>query len=244
ASYTSCLEVLTKFDYVLLTYRESIEPVSKEIESQCAYLPFGVDALLFCPIPNPPARCIDILSYGRRSERLHHILLELSAEDGFFYVHDTTKGLHTYDLLQHRLMRANFLKRSRFCIVNPGGRFDKSEVGSQSEIGARYFEGVAAGAIMIGLEPKIDEFRMYFGWPDAVVKLSEEQTKSEVALILDELIGQRERQEAIRTNNIVHGLLRHDWLYRWEAILHRVGLDPLPELVRRKQKLQDLAKLL
>jgi hypothetical protein len=38
-------------------------------------------------------------------------------------------------------------------------------------------------------------------------------------------------------------LLRHDWVYRWEAILETVGLEPMPQLSQRKMLLRDLSEL-
>jgi hypothetical protein len=242
--YTSCLEVLSKFDYVLVSCRQSVEPISKAIGKECSYLPLGVDAILFCPISNHSPRCIDILSYGRRSEEWHQIFLSLSHDEGLFYIYDTLKDVRTYDLIQHRLLRASLIKRSKYCVVNPG-KFDlPEESGGQSEIGARYYEGAAGGTIMIGEEPKISEFKMLFNWPDAVVKLPRDYTRGEVSLLLKELSGQTERLEAIRNNNVVHSLLHHDWLYRWEAILKLVGLDPQAPLLGRKDNLKNLARLM
>jgi hypothetical protein len=35
---------------------------------------------------------------------------------------------------------------------------------------------------------------------------------------------------------------RHDGAYRWEQILRAVGLDPLPALAARKERLEARAK--
>jgi hypothetical protein len=36
--------------------------------------------------------------------------------------------------------------------------------------------------------------------------------------------------------------MRHDWAYRWEIILGAVGLEPMPELFQRKERLRQLAE--
>ena len=48
--------------------------------------------------------------------------------------------------------------------------------------------------------------------------------------------------EEIRRNNIVQSLLRHDWVYRWRAILDIVGLEPRPALLTREARLKNLAE--
>ena len=241
--YKSCIKILSKFDYVLTPLRQSVEPISKITGKPCSYLPLGVDAILFCPFPSLPHRFIDVLSYGRRSEQLHQTLVSLFRDDKLFYLYDTTKDLLTFDLAQHRLLRANILKRSRCSIVNPG-KFDlPGESGTQSEIGARYFEGAAAGTIMIGQEPSVRDFKEIFNWPDAVVAIPREAAKNEVEGILGKLSMQSERVETARRRNVVESLLRHDWVYRWETVLKLTGLDPLRGLLERKQQLQNLSEM-
>jgi len=36
--------------------------------------------------------------------------------------------------------------------------------------------------------------------------------------------------------------MRHDWVYRWEAVLKAVGLEPTVELLQRKERLSRLAE--
>jgi hypothetical protein len=36
--------------------------------------------------------------------------------------------------------------------------------------------------------------------------------------------------------------MRHDWAYRWEAILDAAGLEPMPEMLERKDRLRRLAE--
>jgi hypothetical protein len=37
--------------------------------------------------------------------------------------------------------------------------------------------------------------------------------------------------------------MRHDWAYRWEAVLKSVGLEPMQGLMERKARLKKLAKV-
>jgi hypothetical protein len=239
AMHKSCLEVLSHFDHVFFMFNTS-EPFQKIIKDKGSYLAPGIDAIRFCPYPDPPARSIDVLSIGRRSEDTHQALLRMTQEQSVFYVYDTINDLSAYNLDQHRGLVANMAKRSRYFIVNPGKINRPEETGGQSEFGYRYFEGAAPGTIMIGERPKGNkEFDRIFHWPDAVIDLPFGSDK--VGAIIKELDAQPERQINIRRNNIMQSLLHHDWIYRWEAVLTMAGLSPLPALLNRKHRLNELS---
>ncbi len=240
--YRHFLRLLAKFDFVFLYYSQSIKALSERIERNCVFLPPGVDALLFCPYPEPPKRVVDVYSIGRRSEITHQNLLRMVAETGLFYLYDSIGGNQAINSKEHRALLANIAKRSRYYIVNPG-LFDRPDRrGNQIEIGNRYFEGAAAGAIMLGERPDNEEFEKLFNWTDAVIRLPYDSTS--VDTIIRELDGQPDRQDRICRTNVVQALTRHDWAYRWEAVLKTIGLEPMPGLLQRKERLGNLAKAL
>ena len=90
--YKSCVEVLSQFDYVIFMFVAN-EPFRAIIKGQGQYLPAGIDTLRFCPYPNPPTRCIDVLSIGRRAQVTHEALMRMAHEDRKFYVYDTINDL-------------------------------------------------------------------------------------------------------------------------------------------------------
>jgi len=232
--------ILKKFDLVVLYYSQTVRPLSERIGSKCIFLPPGVDALLFSPYPKPPRRSIDVYSIGRRSEITHRALLRMAAENELFYLHDSVAGETAIDSGQHRALFANAARRSRYFLVNPGLINEPDKTSKQIEIGNRYFEGAASGTIMIGERPNTEAFKMHFDWPDAVVHL--DYDSSEIDRIINDLDSQPERQERIRRMNVVQSLLRHDWAYRWEAILRTIGLEPMQQLLCRKERLHNLAR--
>jgi hypothetical protein len=234
------LRALEGFDLVVLYYSGSVDALHKQIGSKCVFLPPGVDSIRFCPYPNPPKRVVDVYSVGRRSEITHQALLKMVDESGLFYLHDSVAGLQAINPREHRNLFANVAKRSRYFIVNPGLIDRPDKRGSQIEIGNRYFEGASAGVILLGERPTNGEFERLFDWPDALIELPYNSDK--VDAVIKELDRQPKRQEEIRRANIVNTLKRHDWAYRWEAILKEVGLAPLPELSQRKERLKTLAE--
>jgi Glycosyl transferases group 1 len=234
------LRILAKFDVVMLYYSQTVEPLSEQIRRRCVFLPPGVDAILFCPYPNPPKRVIDVYSMGRRSKITHQSLLRLARETGLFYLHDSIGGSQAIDSKEHRTLLANIAKRCRYFIVNPGKIDEPDKRGNQIEVSNRYFEGAASGAIMVGERPKNEEFERLFDWPEAVTQLPYDSC--DIDMVIKEFDRDPERQDRVRRTGVVRVLDRHDWVYRWEAILRTIGLEPMQRLSKRKERLRKLAQ--
>lgn len=240
-NFRKYLQMLKKFDVVVLYYSQSVKAINELIgEEKCMFLPPGVDTLRFSPYPNPPKRTIEVYSIGRRSATTHRAFLEMAATDGAHYLYDSTSADQVLNAAEHRLLFANLAKRSRYFIVNPG-LIDRPDIrGTQVEIGNRYFEGAASGCILLGERPRNGEFEKFFDWPNALTDLPYDSP--DVAKIIRELDRDVELQEKTRRTNMQQALLRHDWVYRWEAILKVAGIDPLPSAETRKQRLQSLSQ--
>jgi hypothetical protein len=142
---------------------------------------------------------------------------------------------------EHRDFFSNMAKRSRFFVVAPAKVGIAEETGGQIEIGARYYEGASAGAVMIGEAPEGEAFRELFPWQDAVISLQADG--SDVIKVLSSLEAEPERISAISRRNAAEALLRHDWVYRWKEILRVAGIEPSPRMKLREQRLRDLAEL-
>ncbi len=235
------LKILSKFDYVVIPSMGSAQPVKDIIGERCVYIPAGIDAIKFCPYPNPPLRSIDVYSMGRKSLVTHQVFLKMAEQRNIFYIYDTSENMKTLLPRDHRILIANIAKRSRYFIVNAPKINRQLETCGQSEISYRFFEGAASGAVMIGETRESEAFRKHFDWPDAVIHAPFDAPN--IAEILDDLDSQPDRLAQIRRNNAVQSLLRHDWVYRWKAILDMVGLEPRPELFKREKRLKELAEI-
>ena len=238
-NYDRYLRMLEEFDVVVLYYSQSVDPLNKRIGPKSIFLPPAVDALRFCPYPDLLPRSIDVYSVGRRSAITHDSLLKMVARDNIFYLFDTTSADRVLDPIEHRRLVASILKRSRYYIVNPG-LIDRPDIrGEQIEIGNRYFEGAAAGAILIGQRPDNGKFETFFGWPNPIVDLPYDSP--DFAEAIEAIERDRDLENAIRQTNVRQSLLQHDWLYRWESILEAAGMKPLAKLNARKDRLQAFA---
>ncbi len=185
----------------------------------------------------------------------HHDFLHINAIRGWkdhcktsvcwidFYLHDTFGGSlsDVYDYKQHRHLFSNVTKRSRYFMVAPGKVDVSDETKGQVEIGHRYYEGAAAGAVMIGQAPNCDAFGEMFPWPDAVVEVKPDG--SDVIDVVNRIESLPGLAFAISQRNAAEALLRHDWGYRWKQILQVAGLQPLPAMDVREQRLKQLAAI-
>jgi glycosyltransferase involved in cell wall biosynthesis len=233
-------KILSKFDYVMLNCSASVQLMQDLINRPCIYIPPGIDAIKFCPYPNPPERSVDVYSIGRKSKVTHKALLDMTEQKKIFYIYDTLLGMYTAWPQEHRSLVVNIAKRSRFFLVNPAKIDRRFETGGQDELGFRYFEGAASGAVMIGEHPQTKAFEDHFGWQDSVIRVPFDTP--DIAEILAELDSQQERMEQARKRNVVQSLLRHDWAYRWKEILKIAGLKPGTALTNRLEHLKKLAE--
>jgi len=233
------LKLLSEFDLVVIPSYGSVGPVRQVIKTECAYVPPGIDAITFSPWPAFPARSIDVYSIGRKSPSVHESLLKLAREGRIFYLYDTIRKKETPYYRQHRDLVANIAKRSRYFIANAPKINKPEETGGQAEISYRFLEGAASGAVMLGEPGESDAFRIQFDWPDAVIKVPYSST--DITPVLADLDAQPERLARIRKTSMANCLRRHDWAYRWRAILDLVGMEPLPALLEREKRLGELA---
>jgi hypothetical protein len=242
-SYKHWLHVLRRFDHVFIGCSGTVAPLSSAIDRTCHWLPGGVDTLRFNPYPNPPARVIDVYSFGRRWDGIHRALLQAAESKDIFYVHDTFRGadMEPYDHRQHRDLMANVAKRSRHFVVAPAKIDAREDTQGQSEIGNRYYEGAAAGSVMIGQSPSCAAFKELFPWQDAVIEIQPDG--SDVVDVLAAFRSNPRSASAIGRRNAEQALLRHDWVYRWKEIFRVAGISPSPGMGAREVHLKKLADL-
>jgi hypothetical protein len=239
------LRGLRKFDHVFLNSQGTVGPLSDFLSRQCHLLAGATDTTLFSPFPNRPDRPIDVYSVGRRWEGVHDALLRGAARGDLFYIYDSCREMarmQPFDYKQHRSLFANMAKRSKYFLVAPGKMNRPEETRGQVEVGFRYFEAAAAGAVMIGQAADCAAFREFFPWPDAVIEI--EPDGSDTLDVLADLEADPARVAAMSQRNAVEALLRHDWIHRWKRIFQVAGVEPSPGMLTREKHLQSLAAAL
>jgi len=242
------LELLSAFDHVFIGHRHPVEEVARIIGRPCTYLPLAVDVLRFAPASDQP-RPIEVCNIGRRSPVTHQALLDDAERRHSFYYYDTVaaSGADRKDRTfrvdsshEHRRMLATLLKHSCYFIANRAYVNRPEFTAGRDEISARFYEGAAAGAVMIGEAPRIHEFKQQFAWRDAVIHVPFDSP--DIGCILSELNGDPERLRAIRRNNVREAARSHDWLHRIQVVFDTLGLEPTAKMQSRKKRLEQIAQ--
>ena len=242
------LELLRGFDHIFLGVRTPAEEVARVVGRPCTYLGIGTDALGFAPLPEPAARPIDVCNIGRRSQVTHDALMALARAGKIFYYYDTVaasgfdmkqRTFRVQNAAEHRFLFGNVLKRTRYYVANRSRVNEPEYTKGHDEISGRFYEGAAAGTVMLGEPPDADHFRSQFDWPDAVIPVPFDCP--DIGRVLAELDRDPARLARIRTRNVQQAALRHDWAYRLKTVLKALDLEPTPVLLARERRLQALA---
>jgi len=242
------VELLSAFDHIFVGFRHSVDDVARISGRPCTYLPLAVDVLRFTPRSPDQPRPIHVCNIGRRSSITHQALLEQAEQQQGLYYYDTVAASGS-DLKQrtfrvdspheHRMMLATILKNSCYFIANRSHVNDPSF--TRDEISARFYEGAAAGTVMIGEPPRTKEFKRQFDWPDAAIQVPFDSP--DICRILAELNADPARLRAVRRNNVREAALRHDWLHRMQVVFETLDL-PLTEGMRnRAKRLEQIASV-
>jgi glycosyl transferase family 1 len=242
------LELLSGFDHIFLGSRHSVEDVARITGRPCTYLPLAVDVPRFAPASLDQPRAIDVCNIGRRSAVTHQALLEDAERQRRFYYYDTVaasgvdlkhRTFRVDSPHEHRRMLATILKNSRYFIAHRSYVNRPEFTEGREEVSARFYEGAAAGTVMIGETPRVEEFKRQFDWPDAVIHVPFDAP--DIGRILADLDGDPERLRAIRRNNAREAALRHDWLHRIQVVFDVLGLTPTEAMRARAQQLDQIA---
>jgi len=238
--YDYQLGLLNDFDHVFLGFGSSLDALKQFLGKPCHHVSLGVDALRFTPHPREAPRAVDVYSIGRRVPAMHDAFLRMAAEQGLFYIHDTIPSdfVQPANHMQHRDLFANIAKRSRYFVAYPA-LFGSDETQGQSEVGARFFEGAAAGAVIIGQPPYCRTFKTDFDWEDAVVPIG--TTAEEFRAVTSKFEKEDTLFRSLSRKNSVTALRHFDWCYRWKEILKVVGVEPHARLKEREARLLELA---
>jgi Glycosyl transferases group 1 len=239
AALGDLLKILKRFDHILVSVRDTVEPLASATGRPCHYLACSTDTLKFCPYPGVPKRVIDFYAMGSPPPETHKALLRMADAGDWYYLYDTVTNCPVTSHVEHRSRLADMIKRSRFFLVNAGRWYDPERTGGQEDLGLRFFEGAAAGAVLIGDAPRNASFTEYFGWQDSVIPLPLDS--GDVADVIAELDADPSRLERISKTNVVNSLRRHDHVYRWGQILSIAGLKETRAMEGRRRELEELA---
>ncbi len=242
------LELLSEFDRVFVGVDGPVAEFARALGRPVSYLPLAVDVLRFAPSLVPAPRPIYACNIGRRSSVTHGALLKLARSQGMFYYYDTVaasgvdlkqRTFRVDSASEHRSLLASILQRSRYFIANRAFVNQPEVTRGGDLIPSRYYEGVAAGTVMLGEPPRTEEFTRQFDWPDAVIRLPFDSP--DIGRLLAELDLDPNRLERICRENVRNAALRHDWAYRIRTVFETLGLPLTAPMLAREAQLRMIA---
>jgi hypothetical protein len=242
------LELLTGFDHIFVGCSHSVKEVARITGRPCSYLPIAVDVPRFAPASLDQPRPIEVSYIGRRSQVTHQALLEDAELRQLFYYYDTVaasgvdlknRTFRVDNPIEHRRLLSTLLKHSRYFIANRSFVNRAEFTAGRDEISPRFYEGAAAGTVMLGEAPRTDEFKRQFDWPDAVIHLPFDSP--DIGRILADLNADTERLRTARRNNVGEAARRHDWLHRIQVVFDTLGLPHTEKMQARAELLDQIA---
>jgi len=241
-------ELLSEFDYIFLGVYHAVPEVARITGRPCMHLPLATDVLRFTPKSPDQPRPIVVCNIGRRSQVTHEALLNETERLQWFYFYDTVaasgcdlkqRTFRVDNPREHRMMLATLLKHSCFFIANRGYINDPALTLGYEEESARFYEGAAAGTVMIGEAPRTEEFRRQFNWPDAVIHVPFDCP--EIGRTIADLNSDLRRLRDARRRNAREAARRHDWLHRIRVVFEILGLPETEGMQDRAHRLEQIA---
>lgn len=246
------VELLGQFDHVFIGMRNALEYVAEVSGRPVHHLPMAADVVRFSPWPDPPARSLDVSNVGRRSAVTHEALVSLARTRKISYYFDTFAGgvgkyrhqrtFRVESADQHRLLLSTILRRTRYYITNRS-RINQPGYGAAGpeEMAVRFYEGTAAGCILLGQAPNCEEFRTQLDWEDAVIPVPFDAP--DVGRTLEELEASPERVARVSRNNAGNAARKNDWLHRIQAIFDTMGIAHTEKMQARQAQLDAIARM-
>ena len=244
--YKYWLHALSQFDYVFVGFRGSVSALSQAANRPCHWLPRAstrFDSAHF------QTHQLELLTFTVLDADMKVSTAKCSRQQSgaSSSMCMTPSLVVTLTLLALKCMItgntaslfANLAKRSQYFLVAPAKMDALSETRGQVEVGSRYYEGAAAGTVMIGEAADCEAYRDLFGWPEAVIQICPDG--SDLTAVLSDLDSEPERTAAISRRNAKEALLGHDWVYRWNEMFRIAGIEPSPRMAARERRLKDMA---
>jgi hypothetical protein len=206
------LATLQRLDPCFVAFRESYVELKKRFPSgRFEWLPFGIDTNVFDSVPGE--RPIFAYWMGRRHEPLHQAMLRYCADRGLDYRFTQRSGEFSPAEL------GQMVGSCRYFLVTPPDVDHPARTGGYSPFVMRYFEGLSAGARLLGVLPRSGEYEMLL--PSEVI-LQVAPDGSDLAAKLDadrDNASGRSAVERARVSVRQH----HSWARRAEQIFDRLN---------------------
>jgi len=233
--------VVRQMDHVFVSNRRGVDDVGELYRVPVSYVPMAADVKQFGSMQ--ASRPISVNAYGRQHQR--HVDALASAYNTnrstrALYHTSHVSSAHVVNLQQHRAFFWKMLTMSCITLaydpvlVDPGQRQFP-----YSFLGQRWFEGLAAGCVIVGYRPRCAETDELLTWEDATIECPDDT--GEFLAFVEALLADEARLARVRRSNFSHMARSHDWGHRVVDMLGTLQIDVLPAWSSRLNELVALA---
>ena len=181
------------------------------------------------------ARPVAVMNYGRRDPAQHDVLRSWATREGCWYHYDTTKLGPCDDPRDHQRVLGRLLSASTASVCNLG-RFDEAHrTGGASELGARFYESLAAGCLLLGDFPESPTFDAHFADGPGLIPFP--LGADEVPPALLELLADPAELAGVHRELRARALAEHDIAHRLATLLGFADAPVPPRLSARREAL-------
>lgn len=210
------------WDILITSFNDAVDDLQKITGRKWHCIPQAVDKNLFVG-KSLEEKIIHFSSYGRRYPVLHDLVKEFCKQKDLYYDYTTHDGRHPIAESTELYSQYSWhLNHSLFTFSWPVELTNPTRAGHLHPITCRWFEAMAAGAIILGKRPANDIFKHWLD-DDLVIDLDPTATKQNLLHRLDELWDNREKlyenaqkRKRIKENKIF-------WNERVKRILNIIG---------------------
>lgn len=206
------LATLLRLDPCFVAFREGYKELKTRFPSgRFEWLPFGIDTNVLDSVPGE--RPIFAYWMGRRHEPLHQAMLRYCAGRGLDYRYTLRSGEFSPSEL------GKIVGSSQYFLVTPPDVDHPDRTGGFSPLVMRYFEGLAAGARLLGVLPRSGEYEMLLPL-DAILQVARDG--SDLATKLDADRNNPSGRAAVEKARLIVRQ-HHSWARRAEQIFDRLS---------------------
>ena len=228
-------ECYSMIDHLFVGIEEAVEPfASFAPNAEIHVLKPAADVRKFAPADPFLPRGISVLGIGRRDQNQHRQILEWANTRQALYMYDTVKG-QAADWQEHRSALSGYYQHTNVAVCNFAKHDSPAIHGGLRVLPGRLFEGLASGAVLVGVPP--DEARQRRVLGQTVVEPLDASGRG-LACMLDRFSHPHEA-EPIRIRNLALACRGHDWAHRWRSAFEAIGI-PVP--FGLQNRIDDLAK--
>ncbi|MEM7326726.1 MAG: hypothetical protein AAF531_26810 [Actinomycetota bacterium] len=224
-------------DRIFVGMDGAVEPLANAIDREVTYLPLASNVTRFGPDLPDTERPIDLIGIGRRRQEQHEGMLRWAADTGRLYLYDSVKVSRPADLNAHRDTIGGWYRSSKLATCNFAKSDEPAIVGPHRMMPGRLWEGLAAGAGLVGVPPSATSQRELFG--RTVVEAMPDDPL-DLPMFLEEQIERHGPEQTAA--NVRLALTGHDWAHRWAALLDELGYGSPPGLEQRIASLAERAE--